>query len=71
MTRKFLYELTRTYFGRSIDEKLTYMENELIQITKCPIDDQTILSRNLKYLKSEFKKKWTAASNKEKRLKKK
>jgi hypothetical protein len=44
------------------------MENEFIKITKCPIDNHFTLKRNLKYFKSEFKKKkkLLAASHKEK-----
>jgi len=54
MTRKTLYELVRKCSEKNLDKKLTYMENELIQITKCPTG---ALRRNLKYFKSEFKKK--------------
>ena len=68
MTRKTLYELVRKCSEKNLDKKLTYMENELIQITKCPTGEHFTLRRNLKYFKSEFKKKWSAASNKEKRF---
>ncbi|KAL4120909.1 hypothetical protein QTP88_013516 [Uroleucon formosanum] len=68
MNRKTLNELVRKYSEENLDKKLTYMENELIQITKCPTGEHFTLRRNLKYFKSEFKKKWSAASNKEKRF---
>lgn len=68
MTRKALYELLRKCSEKNIDKKLTYMENEFIKITKCPAGEHFTLRRNLKYFKTEFKKKWSPASNKEKRF---
>ncbi|CAH0551072.1 unnamed protein product [Brassicogethes aeneus] len=44
-------------------------ENEkLVKITKCPDSEKSVISRALRLFKSEFKKKWTAASYKEERF---
>lgn len=51
-----------------MDEKFPLMEKILVEITKCPTDQKTVLSRALRCFKSDFKKKWTAGSYKDERF---
>lgn len=69
MTRKSLYEVIKQCSDRRIDQKFEFLENHLKIITKCSENKQGRTPRHaLKTYKFQFKQKWAAASNKEKRF---
>jgi len=54
--------------GKQIDEKFSLLEKQLATIMKYPGDKKSTITRILKFFKSDFKKKWTAASYKHDRF---
>lgn len=63
-----MYQILRKSTERSIGDKLIVLENELIEKTRCPEEKQSEFRRNLRYFKSDFKKKWKASNSMEERF---
>ncbi|KAL4720247.1 hypothetical protein ACJJTC_019235 [Scirpophaga incertulas] len=68
ITRSELYNILKGFKGKKIDEKFTLLEDRLAQLTSCPTECRTVLSRSLRYFKTSFKQKWTAARNTDERF---
>lgn len=56
-----LYKILKEYKGKKIDEKLTLMEDKLVELTLCPTNERNVLSRALRHFKTSFKQKWVEA----------
>lgn len=68
MTRKSLYEILKQCSTKKIEEKLTFLEDHLKNITNCPENEESSLKNLLRPFKFQFKQKWIAASYKEERF---
>lgn len=63
-----MYDIVSACQGKTIEEKFDFLVTRLAEITKCPCDKTSILNRSLRFFKTQFKKKWEAASRKEDRF---
>lgn len=55
--------------GKKIEEKLNSLQLQLIEITKCPVEKEAVLDRALRFFKTEFKQRWSAACRKDRFMK--
>lgn len=56
--------MLKDYKGKKVDEKFVFLKEKLVQITKCPDQQKSVLSRTLQLFKSDYKKRWIDASYK-------
>ncbi|CAG5056982.1 unnamed protein product [Parnassius apollo] len=63
-----LYTIIKEFKGKKIEEKFSLLEERLVQLTSCPPKETTVLTRYLKYFKTSFKERWSAARNTDKRF---
>lgn len=67
ITRMELYTIIKEFKGKKIEEKCSLLEERLAQLTSCPSEEASVLTRSLKYFKASFKERWSAARNTDKR----
>lgn len=63
-----LYTIIKEFKGKMIEEKFSLLEERLAQLTSCPPEETSVLTRSLKYFKTSFKERWSAARNTDKRF---
>ncbi|KAL4721448.1 hypothetical protein ACJJTC_007165 [Scirpophaga incertulas] len=61
-TRKSLCDIMCQCTEKTLGKKLSFLEEKLFVITKCPKNQSKILTRALRYFKNEYKRRWIAAS---------
>ncbi|XP_050500763.1 uncharacterized protein LOC126880756 [Diabrotica virgifera virgifera] len=68
ITRMELYTIIKDFKGNKIEEKFSLLEERVAQLTLCPSERRSVLTRSLKYFKTSFKKRWSAARNTDRRF---
>lgn len=68
MTRLELFEILKEFKGKKMDEKFSLLEDRLVELTSCPVEEKNILARSLRLFKTIFKQKWLAAHHTDERF---
>lgn len=70
IAREDLFNIIKQCKFKNLANKLDFLEQKLVEITKCPDDKINLLHDSLKSFKHHYKLKWTSASYKECRFRK-
>ena len=65
MARQDMFNIIKQCAYKNLDKKLDFLEEKLIEITKCPDDKTKLLRDSLKSFRHHYKLKWVSASYKE------
>lgn len=71
MTKNQLYDIIQECTNKTMDQKLLFLENKVVELTKCPYTEIGQLKHTLSHFKHDFKQKWIAANYKHDRFLKK
>lgn len=61
MTRLELYNILKEFKGKKMEEKLSLLDDRLVELTSCPVEEKYVLTRSLRLFKTNFKQKWISA----------
>ncbi|KAG5885898.1 hypothetical protein JTB14_012145 [Gonioctena quinquepunctata] len=71
MTRKQLYDIMQESPEKNTDDKMVFLDKQILELTKCPESQLDKLKHALSHFKYEFKRRWIAANYKHDRFLKK
>lgn len=71
MSRRSLYDIFKQCTLRKIDSKLAFLEDKVKKLTKCPPWEFGTVNQDLRYFKTELKKRWASSNYMEERFMKK
>lgn len=61
MTRMSLYELFKQSSARKLDDKLSFVEKKVLEMTNCPEQSLNVIRRDLTHFRSDFKRFWISS----------
>ncbi|CAG9557930.1 unnamed protein product [Danaus chrysippus] len=70
-SRKSLYMIFKESPAKNLDDKVSFMENKLREMMKCPRNEFQTLGHDLRHFKSDLKKRWVSCNYIEDRFMKK